>query len=410
MQSAILNALAKAYEKSVVGKTGGSGSRGFRIDYEKLLRVADLDDGDERELAELDLSSVEQQSGGAIGIHRNSRSGIKESVKVSYPTGEKFLFSALGQPAPTELRMELAEFFTQAQRRDVPEKHESGWINWLQQLSEAALNGASVSPFTVKDSEHNQDLIKNITGILSWQGKSLIRYASTQLTGDSKLLEKQQKKLEASLRAITSSERSSLETFGISPPPRNVQLHGGVTLHLPSGSLNLSILQGPVTISSLDVQSAGCRCELDAPLLLTVENESVFLEITQRNPGILVVHTSYPGRAVLELLKKLPSHLPCYHFGDTDPAGFDILRDIRNRSGRHFQPFMMSYRPDEKSSTELTSVESKLLTALCASPNLADIAPMLNEMNQLQLKGVFEQEALDITEVIDQIKDLLTTC
>jgi hypothetical protein len=37
----------------------------------------------------------------------------------------------------------------------------------------------------------------------------------------------------------------------------------------------------------------------------------------------------------------LPAALECHHFGDSDEAGFEILRDLRDRSGRDLQPLHM---------------------------------------------------------------------
>ena len=55
----------------------------------------------------------------------------------------------------------------------------------------------------------------------------------------------------------------------------------------------------------------------------------------------LLVCTSYPGSGTVELLKKLPSQLEFWHFGDSDQAGFDILRVIREKTGREFRPLHM---------------------------------------------------------------------
>ena len=74
---------------------------------------------------------------------------------------------------------------------------------------------------------------------------------------------------------------------------------------------------------------------------LTVENETSFHELAKLQSGELLVHTSYPGAGTLTLLRRLPAEIECWHFGDSDEAGFEILRVLREQSGRDFQPFQM---------------------------------------------------------------------
>jgi hypothetical protein len=55
----------------------------------------------------------------------------------------------------------------------------------------------------------------------------------------------------------------------------------------------------------------------------------------------LLVQTSYPGSGTLKLLQRLPSEIEYWHFGDSDEAGFDILRVLRELSGCDFRPLHM---------------------------------------------------------------------
>jgi hypothetical protein len=66
----LFQTLAKLYGKSALR------TRDFTIDYEKFLRAAGAEDGDERELAEEALRLAESESGGVFRIDRHSRSGL----------------------------------------------------------------------------------------------------------------------------------------------------------------------------------------------------------------------------------------------------------------------------------------------------------------------------------------------
>jgi len=203
-----------------------------------------------------------------------------------------------------------------------------------------------------------------------------------------------QPRLEVALYQITQGSVQSLADCGILENPRHVILHGKLRLQFQDGELNLGLLRAPTWISEEDIhRAAGLHCEITR--VLTVENETTFLELAKLNQDTLLIQTSYPNRAVLALLEKLPASLDVYHFGDTDPAGFDILRDLRERSGREITPLHMVYQPDE-SSAALTREEKNLLQRLLDNPNMADCHEVLQAIIQNGRRGKFEQEALGL--------------
>lgn len=91
-------------------------------------------------------------------------------------------------------------------------------------------------------------------------------------------------------------------------------------------------LQGPFRLSQADIEGADEVSTL-AHRCVTIENETTFHEIAKLRSGELLVHTSYPGSGTLALLQRLPLTLEFWHFGDSDSAGFDILRILREKSG-----------------------------------------------------------------------------
>jgi hypothetical protein len=55
----------------------------------------------------------------------------------------------------------------------------------------------------------------------------------------------------------------------------------------------------------------------------------------------LLIQTSFPSSGTLALLKRLPPDIEYWHFGDSDDAGFEILKVLRETSGRDVQPLHM---------------------------------------------------------------------
>jgi hypothetical protein len=104
--------------------------------------------------------------------------------------------------------------------------------------------------------------------------------------------------------------------------------------------LDLGRLHGAFRLSQTDLDRAE-SVETTARRCLTVDNEASFHELAKLRSGALLLQTRFPGSATLALLKQLPEALEFHHFGDSDEAGFEILRDLRERSGRNFQPLHM---------------------------------------------------------------------
>lgn len=400
--NATLHVLAEIYRESSAARSGAV--KDYTLDWEKFLRRADLHDGDSRELAEGDLLDAEKSSGGAFVIDRHPRSGAKQVLRLKRDGGEAWLFSTIGLSSPAEEREKLASFFGQAASSHKPAEHAAGWSDWFSALAVRAREGGTVLPFSREDAAGNLFLLEALAGVLTWRGESLVRYASAVICRDSKALETLRPRLLAAVQEITGRPGISLEEFGITDKPRSALIHGPLVLDLPGGRIDFGILSGPVAVSSLDLAAAG-EISCHAPLVLTVENESVFLELAKCRTGALLVHTSFPGAAVRLLLEKLPRHLHFYHFGDSDPAGFDILRDLREKTGISFQPLRMRFRHGVRD-TPLTAEEQKTITRLLASPLVADIHGELKIMRDAATKGNFEQETLPLGEVVDQIAKL----
>lgn len=388
--NASIHALATIYRQSSPAKSGAL--KDYTIDWEKFLRSAGFHDGDARELAEQELLVAERAAGGLLVIDRHPRTGAKQVIRLKREGGEAWLFAAVGSPSPAEERETLGKFFEGAAAISV--QPVDGWRAWCEGLASRAREGASVAPFRRDDPAGNRSLLEALAGVLDWREESLVRYASAVICRDSKALENLRPRLLAALREITGREEVSLEDFGISDKPRSVLIHGPLLLELPEGPMDFGLLAGPVSISAIDLaaaKSVGCR----ARLCLTVENESVFLELAKRRTGVLLVQTSFPGAATRLLFERLPADLECRHFGDSDPAGFDVLRDLREKTGREFRPVMMRFRP-MAGAAALTEEERKVIGRLLACDSMTDVHGELRAMQAAGTKGDFEQESVGL--------------
>lgn len=376
---AVLKAFAARYRESQAGRTGISASD-FTLDYHKLLKAADATSAEARLLAEEHLRRAAGQSQGHLVLETHPRDEkLILLVRLKRDGGEDWLFKLLGEASPAQERMALALLLESFCGSSLPDP-------WLMNLSRQSLVGGSIEPFKRDDLEGNRELLTVLSRVLDWKGESLLRFASCVICRDSKRLEKLQSRLEAALRQINGK---TLEDLGLLEKPRQVLLHGPLRLD----GLDLASLRGAVTISETDIhqaQSVACS----ATRILTIENETTFLELVKLNRGdTLLIQTSYPNRAFPSLLARLSFDVPCFHFGDTDPAGFDILRNLREKTGRPLQPLHMRFRPRDDAPA-LTVEETKLLTRLLADPSMTDCHTALHAMREAGNKGDFEQESL----------------
>jgi hypothetical protein len=388
-----LRVFAERYRESQAGRTG-IGASDFTLDYQKFLKAAHATTAEARIHIEQQLRRAAAGSGSHLVMETHPRDeNILLLLRLKRDGGEAWLFQYLGQPSPTQERRQLASVFAEAQNAALPERWQTAWQPWCSALANKAECGDSIAPFQRSDLAATRELLQVLVRVLNWQGQSLIRFASCVICGNSKRLETLRPRLEQALTQLSADSVTSLEDLGLLEKPRQVLLHGPLRL----GDLDLAALRGPFSLSETDLRAA-CDLHSAANRVLTVENETTFLELAKRNRDTLLIQTSYPNRAVLALLQRLPAELPVFHFGDTDPAGFDILRDLRQRTGRRIQPLHMAYRPHPDSPI-LSAEEKTHLTRLLGDPSMADCREPLEAMRKAGTKGDYEQESLGPPEL-----------
>lgn len=391
-----LKVLADRYRASQAGRTGVS-SGDYTLDYLELIQTAGIERSAEaRLLAEDRLRVAHHLSHGLLSLDTHPRDEkLIHRVRLARDGGEPWLFAHLGETSPTEERHQLASLFESFTNAEVPAAWQEAWHQWCARLAALAQRGDGIPPFVRTDPAACRELMQVTARVLNWQqGESLLRFASCLICGNSKRLKQLENALQKTLSQITDGAIQSLKDMGLIENPRRVLLHGPLRLELSGGMLDLGLLSAPVTLSETDIRLASA-IHTTARRALTVENETTFLELSKSGGDTLLIHTSFPGRAVLALITRLPSEIPLYHFGDTDPAGFDILRDLRERSGRHIEPLHMSLRSKEHSEA-LTASEVRTLKALLSHPLMHDCHEQLQTMLDAGTKCDFEQETLGV--------------
>lgn len=388
---AVLHKLADLYEESAAGRHGGA-TRDFQPDFMELMQAAGCTEGDAHELAERDLRAAEDL--GLVVLEYDRPRARTSIFKVRLPIAkEQPYFDYLGRRSPTQLRAEWAQLFAEASTWPVPQRFADSWRRFCAERAESAFTWRGMKPFERNDLAGGRQWLLLIPPLLAWEGRHLVRWASSLLCGDSKWLERRQKTMETLLAAVTDGSAPTYESLGILPVPPGVTFHGPIRIRLGQEWHDYRGHQGEVRLSGADI-SRITAIESNALRCLTVENWTPFKSLVALGSGELLVHTSYPNEATLGLLRALSRGVTppeFWHFGDTDPKGFHILADLRARSGIAFGAFHMSHRIAE-ASTPLTGPDRALTEKLC------DQMPAEREALEALLatgcKGDYEQESL----------------
>jgi hypothetical protein len=275
----------------------------------------------------------------------------------------------------------------------VPGRFAGGWQRFCEARASAALAWRGMKPFDFGDLPGGSEMVGIINRLLAWEGRHLVRWASSLICGNSKTLERRQRTYEGLLAEASGGLAPTYESLGILPVPSGVTFHGPLELRVGNEWRDFRGLHGPTTLSGADIERVtGCRC--GAARCLTVENATPFRSLAALGSGELLIHTSYPNAATLALLKQLggiETPPEFWHFGDTDPSGFHILADLRERSGLAVRAFCMDFRPyshaDPLSPRELVLVGDLI-------ERMPEERAALETIRQAGNKGDFEQESL----------------
>ncbi len=362
--------------------------RAFRRDWETLLDDAGLTSAEERQAARRDAEKLPLK---LIPFRHKPRFIDKIEVPLE---SEAWLHAQFGSQTGAEAQQAALAVVEQFSAKSHPLLPEA-WTALLSRLKAEFALPHAVEPFRWSEANRVEELLKLLFDLTAreWPEGTLIRDASTQIGRDSKYLEAQQGFIERALELLLGRE-TPLEALGIQTSNSVLHYSGPLVLHFADHSKPLD-LRFESTLSVAELERA-THLTTTAQRLLTVENrKTTFLQLTRADVtrSTLIVATSFPTQAVRLLLQKLPPDLPHHHFGDTDPAGWDILRKLREVSGRAVHPFHMRWRPHANASP-LTQRDQQILARLLTNPRMEDCRDELKTMHDAGTKGDFEQESL----------------
>jgi len=361
----------------------------FRRDWEQLLEDAGIKSAEDQQTALREAQQLAKFQ--LIPRKRNPRFIDKIVVPLE---SEAWLHEQFGTQPGAAAQQEALEVVRAWSAKIHPLMPES-WSELCHRLESAFDIPRVLEPFRWLESARVNELLALLFQVTSneWPPGTLIRDASQHLGYHSKHLEEQQSFLERALEALFGRE-TPLEAVGIQTSNSTLHYCGPLVLHFEDQVKPLD-LRYESTLSVAELEQT-THITTTAQRLLTVENrKTTFLQLARADEhrSTLIVATSFPTQVVKLMLQKLPPDLPHYHFGDTDPSGWDILRRLREMAGTSVQPIHMAWRPSS-SSPPLTQRDHQIIDRLLANPHMVDCHAPLQAMRDSSTKGYFEQESL----------------
>lgn len=175
-----------------------------------------------------------------------------------------------------------------------------------------------------------------------------IREFSIGLFHDSKAFEQIKGKVIKALRTFGENysdreEKEILAEYGIYHTPDYVYLKGAAKVRLAGEALTLGGLKQGVGISGDDLENLEIAPIPVIKRVLTIENQTTFFR--WQEPETLIVYLGgYHNTIRRSLLQKIHQAFPkatYHHFGDMDAGGFEIYRDLKEKTGLPFEPYYM---------------------------------------------------------------------
>lgn len=302
------------------------------------------------------------------------------------------------------LQEELIQLLGELQK-EIQTEIAGKFILWL---IERLKEGKSIKEYLeLDDPGESRQLIYAVAAIEGNQKASYLREFSVRCFGDSKALEKRLGRIGKIFRRFSEEfaemdNDAILAEYGIYSTPNYVYVKGSGSLLLGScGRIELVGLRQGIGISGEDLEELEWLADRPVKKVITIENLTTFFRWNMAD-SVLIYLGGYHNRVRRKLLQKLYRSFPhaeYFHFGDIDIGGFEIYRNLCDRTGIPFQSYKMGIselKQYEAYTKELTSNDLRRLESLLKDPEYEDVWPVLQYMKESGRK--LEQESISNME------------
>ena len=243
--------------------------------------------------------------------------------------------------------------------------------------------------------------IKIVSLIEKQQEDIFLRVFSKKHFNDSKFVEKRELKLLQIFNSFGDIQYESftglLEDHNIVKNKGTAVAKHGLVFKINNQLIDLDDLQEEFYFSMETLLKTEI-VEIRKNKIVTIENLTSFYTFEDEDAVILYLG-GFHNSAKRELIRKIfdfNNKLSFYHSGDIDCGGFEILIDLRNKTGIDFKPLLMGIDQLAKYINEcqpLTENDKKRLTALLGETNAQEFKETIKFMLNHNIK--LEQESIE---------------
>lgn len=203
----------------------------------------------------------------------------------------------------------------------------------------------------LEDIEGTRQLLDTVQTIEQNKTPLYIREFSVIHFRDSKAFEKMESSVGHVFRKFKadcgeSGNEEILAEYEIYHTPNYVYLKGNACIAVGEERIDLSALKQGLGISGDDIGSVRFFDDTKVKQVITVENLTTYFRWSEEK-SLLVYLGGYHNSIRRVLLQEIYSCYPdaaYYHFGDIDAGGFEIYRDLREKTGIPFKMYQMDLK------------------------------------------------------------------
>ncbi len=239
-------------------------------------------------------------------------------------------------------------------------------LAFIEYLTQRLQEHKSVKEFLdLEDIASAKQLLDAVRAIEGNDGQLYVREFSVRHFQDSKAFQKMEGRIAHVFRRFRENCEGAdfdeiLAEYGIYHTPNYVYLKGRIAIIVGGEKINLGLFGQGLGISGEDIGGIRFCGGEKVKYVITIENLTTYFR-WQEEDSVLVYLGGYHNGVRRGLLGEIYASYPqavYYHFGDIDAGGFEIYRDLREKTGIPFRMYHMDletlrlYKPYGKRLTE----------------------------------------------------------
>ena len=344
IQKDALNMLLDVYENSVTYKGQNIKNQSFAIKPEKIFYEYNGDYTDQDEVNQFNSEMQSLMEFEFVILDYERGIPVISKIKLNINSINE-IYSVLKREDITVKRNREIEMYTQYM----------GVYDIMDAFCKSQIERLNA----YKDAKYTSDIAINILKLLKYMlgnnNDIMERELSVAVLGDTKLFEKSYKsricsiieeygELELDLSVLDKKEKEKaiLEEYQVFSNPSYIFFKGNVDIHYVDGNSISVTPDNPIAILS----EAIARIEMikvNSNRIVTVENLTSYNRIND-NKSTFIYLSGYHNTAKQRFLKKIAENnggVSWFHFGDIDPDGYYILKNLVEKTGIAFVPLYM---------------------------------------------------------------------